>query len=254
MAVASSPADALRNFSSLLTSLQYPIDTPANPDSFQDSPHYAVGKLDFVTIAVLIAVLGILRDVLRIFVFEPLARWKLTRDLCEWHHNKRVAAAKANGGPSNGKANGHSNGHANGHVNGNGTANGLPRELHNPSKKELKTIQRSVMRFAEQGWFVTYYALSWSYGLVRYLNFNLFYGTNEKFAVRPSPSSNKLQRSQIAVDRLSTSPLGRTHQILLPVPNCILYPSNARAQCRSPTKRPLADDGSPCHHYRPTRS
>jgi len=93
-----------------------------------------------------IAVMAILRDVLRLNVFEPFAKWKLTRDL----ESKRSKHLNGNG---NGKANG--NGHSNGVI----------------SKKEQRLIHRSVVRFAEQGWSAVYYPLQWGFGL--YVNYYL---------------------------------------------------------------------------------
>ncbi|KAF6762664.1 longevity-assurance protein [Ephemerocybe angulata] len=211
--------DQLRPYISLLTTLQYPIQTPSKTDSFPDSKYYLVGPLDLVTIVVIIAVLAILRDVLRLCVAEPFARWKLMRNL---EIKRANASAKSNGyanGHSNGHANGHVNGHANGHTNGhsngngnghntnghanghtnghtngngnghsNGQANGKANGYTNghanghsegrangfavskPSKRELRQVQRSVMRFAEQGWPFVYYTFASAYGLYVHQN------------------------------------------------------------------------------------
>jgi hypothetical protein len=63
-------------------------------------------------------------------------------------------AAKANGAS---KANG--NGHGNGHV-----ANG---QTPKSERRELKEVNRRVVRLAEQGWMLLYYLYQWSMGLVR---------------------------------------------------------------------------------------
>ncbi|KAJ3506046.1 hypothetical protein NLJ89_g7092 [Agrocybe chaxingu] len=139
--------------------LQYPIPTPDNPDSFPDSDYYLAGQMDIYVVITCIAVMAILRDALRLGFFEPVARWKLSRDL----RLKRQRASKVN--KSNGSANGHvanGNGHANGHTNG--TA--LPP----PTTKEIRQLNRSVMRFAEQGWSVVYYSLQWAFGLYVHMN------------------------------------------------------------------------------------
>lgn len=130
--------------------LSYPTARPANPDSFPNSNYYVTGLLDGCIIITAIAVMAILRDATRLFVMEPFARWKLSRDL---RLSKQKAATLANG-----KANGH------GHANGNGHAtytNGSAI-----SRKEAKKMHRSVIRFAEQGWSVVYYTAQWSFGLV----------------------------------------------------------------------------------------
>jgi acyl-CoA-dependent ceramide synthase len=136
-------------------SLQYPTATPAHPDSFPHSPYYNAGKLDICILISCVAVMAILRDALRLGIFEPLARWKLLRDL----RLKRKAASK--------KANGSANGHAIANGNGNGYSNGHGNGAVLGTRKELRQVNRSVLRFAEQGWSVVYYSLQWSFGIVR---------------------------------------------------------------------------------------
>ncbi|PSR75024.1 hypothetical protein PHLCEN_2v9354 [Hermanssonia centrifuga] len=145
--------------------LSYPTQRPAAPDSFPDSPYYGGGLLDGCFIITCIAVMAILRDSLRLGVFEPFARWWLTRAL-------RKSKAKLK---QNGVANGHakSNGGAVEKTNGkiNGTANGNGHAAHANecviSKQEARKLHRSVLRFAEQGWSSVYYTCQWLYGLVR---------------------------------------------------------------------------------------
>ncbi|KIM46236.1 hypothetical protein M413DRAFT_308209 [Hebeloma cylindrosporum] len=145
--------------------LQYPAATPPNPDSFHDSHYYNVGQLDICIIISCIAVMAILRDAFRLGVFEPLARWKLFRDLAK-KQKRKVGAA-------NGKANGAPNGHVangNGHTaNGNGHSN--INSVTTPTPRELRQLNRKVLRFAEQGWSFVYYTIQWSYGL--YVHFHL---------------------------------------------------------------------------------
>ncbi|KAJ2990738.1 hypothetical protein NUW54_g8384 [Trametes sanguinea] len=136
--------------------LSYPTTPPAHPDSFPTSNYYSNGLLDGCLIITAIAVMAVLRDVTRIYIMEPFARWKLTRDLRL--SKQRDAAARSN---TNGKANGVANGHANGnghttHVNGNGSV---------ISRQEAKKMRRSVIRFAEQGWSVIYYTAQWCFGV-----------------------------------------------------------------------------------------
>ncbi|KAI0353473.1 longevity assurance proteins LAG1/LAC1 [Trametes cingulata] len=133
--------------------LSYPTAPPAHPDSFPTSNYYGTGLLDGCMVITAIAVMAVLRDMTRIYVMEPFARWKLGRDL---RLSKQRMAALANG---NGKANGHANGHANGnghaqHANGSAI-----------SRQEAKKMQRSVIRFAEQGWSVVYYLAQMAFGL-----------------------------------------------------------------------------------------
>ncbi|KAJ6614294.1 TLC domain-containing protein [Mycena sp. CBHHK59/15] len=128
-------------------SLSHRTDTPPHPDSFPDSAYYTTGPKDICYIISCIAVMAVLRDVLRLGVFEPFARWKLANDM------QRPRTLRANGA-TNGRANG--NGH---HA---GTS---------PSKKELRHMHRSVLRFAEQGWSAVYYPLQCAFGI--YINYHL---------------------------------------------------------------------------------
>jgi very-long-chain ceramide synthase len=134
-------------------SLSYPTDKPPNPDSFHNSAYYNTGPLDACLIITCIAVMAVLRDAARLGIMEPLARWKLMKDLEE--RRKR----RANGKP-NGKVYGvaHSNGHA---VHANG-------DVYQTPATELRLVHRSVLRFAEQGWSVIYYTVQWCNGLVRF--------------------------------------------------------------------------------------
>ncbi|KAF7301312.1 Longevity-assurance protein [Mycena indigotica] len=120
--------------------LSYRIDPPASPDSFHDWPYYTTGPHDIWFIITCIAFMAIIRDVLRLYVFEPFAEWRLMKNLNE----KRLAAGKSV------KTNGHNN---------------------SPSKKDLQHIHRSVLRFAEQGWSAVYYPIQFIFGL--YVNYNL---------------------------------------------------------------------------------
>ncbi|KAI0701164.1 TLC domain-containing protein [Cytidiella melzeri] len=133
--------------------LSYPVARPAAPDSFRDSSYYAIGRLDFCVIVSCIVVMAVLRDVLRLFVFEPFAKWYLTRQLLLSKKNARV-----NGNGQASKANGVANGHA---------ARGDSLTI---TKQESKKLRRSTLRFAEQGWSVVYYTLQWFFGLYVHRN------------------------------------------------------------------------------------
>jgi len=135
--------------------LSYPTTQPKNPDSFYNSTYYTTGWQDVCLIITCIAVMAILRDALRLGFFEPLANWKLHRDLRL--RKLRAADTKIN-----------SNGYRNEHANGNGhTITDSTR----PTPKELRQVHRSVLRFAEQGWSFVYYTIQCSYGL--YIHRNL---------------------------------------------------------------------------------
>lgn len=132
--------------------LSYPVPTPAVPDSFYNSAHYTTGPLDVCFVISCIAIMAVLRDVARLGLMEPLARWKLTRDL------EQSRWAKVDG-KAPGLVNGHSNGHA---VYGN--------DRSSTTRAEDRKLHRKVIRFAEQGWSVIYYTLAWCYGLYVHIN------------------------------------------------------------------------------------
>ncbi|KDR83793.1 hypothetical protein GALMADRAFT_236178 [Galerina marginata CBS 339.88] len=162
--------DKFNSWSPYLTpfyTLQYPTSPPKDPDSFHESPYYNVGKPDIYLVITCIAVMAVLRDAFRLLVFEPFARWKLTRDLML---TRRRKAVKTNGAANSyvGNGNGHvSNG--NGHLHSNGDANGVAGPP--PTAKEMRQLNRKVLRFAEQGWSVIYYSIQWAFGL--YVHYNL---------------------------------------------------------------------------------
>ncbi|KAJ4482721.1 TLC domain-containing protein [Lentinula lateritia] len=130
-------------------SLSSPTDTPANPDSFPNSQHYRTDPKDLCLVITIIAVYAILRDALRLGIFEPFARWKLSRDI----QLQRKHTGKPNGNTS---------------VSTNG--NGYSKSKLIPTKAERRKLHRSVLRFAEQGWSVVYYTLQWGFGLYVYRN------------------------------------------------------------------------------------
>ncbi|KAI0722214.1 longevity assurance proteins LAG1/LAC1 [Cerioporus squamosus] len=130
--------------------LSYPTAPPLHPDSFPESNYYGTGLLDGCIIITAIAVMAVLRDVTRVFLMEPFARWKLRRDL---QSRKRKKLALANG---NGAAKG------NGHANGNGHAR---HDVSPVTPAEQRKMNRSVIRFAEQSWSVIYYTAQFCFGL-----------------------------------------------------------------------------------------
>ncbi|EIW82364.1 longevity-assurance protein [Coniophora puteana RWD-64-598 SS2] len=148
-------------------SLSHPTDAPTITDSFHDNAYYNTGILDGCLIISCIAIMAILRDATRIYILEPFARWVLIRD---WRRraqkNKSVTNGTANG--ANGSLSKIHNGNANGHsktANGNGV-----HAPSRPSPKETRQINRSVVRFAEQGWSTIYYTLQACFGIYVHIN------------------------------------------------------------------------------------
>ncbi|EJD01170.1 longevity assurance proteins LAG1/LAC1 [Fomitiporia mediterranea MF3/22] len=135
--------------------LSYPSARPEAPDSFATSSYYTTGFLDGCFIITCIAIMALLRDIFRVFALEPFAHWFLTRKQQSYEPLKDVV---------NGSAGGVSNG--NGHVNAEEKSDALRKR-----RREERVVQRSVLRFAEQGWSVIYYSIQWAFGL--YIHCNL---------------------------------------------------------------------------------
>jgi len=148
--------DWLPSFLVPFVTLSYPAPTPVVPDSFYNSAHYRTGPLDVCFIVSCIAVMAVLRDAARLGLMEPFAKWKLARDL---KYSRKIKIARKALGLTNGNGHGHTNGHA---------AYGNGRSL--TTQKENRKMHRKVIRFAEQGWSVIYYTLTWCYGLYVHIN------------------------------------------------------------------------------------
>ncbi|KZT29309.1 longevity assurance proteins LAG1/LAC1 [Neolentinus lepideus HHB14362 ss-1] len=144
--------------------LSYPTERPVDPDSFPTSFYYKTGPLDACFIITCIAVMAVVRDAVRLGVFEPFARWKLTR-------GKHVAPEKAVLKSEKQSLNGNGV-----HEKGNGAMQTVNvqdvTQLSSPSfkSKEERRIHRSVLRFAEQGYSFVYYGFSWCFGMYVHMN------------------------------------------------------------------------------------
>ena len=136
--------------------LSYPLPRPAHPDSFPDANYYGTGYLDLCLMVAWVAFLGIVRDLVRVRLCEPFARWYLTRQ--DDAADRRLAAKRKlkNGTTTETVANGNaSSPHA-----------GSQKSPKKPSKRE-QLRERAVLRFGEQGYQFVYFCIYWSYGLVR---------------------------------------------------------------------------------------
>ncbi|KAJ7686025.1 TLC domain-containing protein [Mycena rosella] len=106
--------------------LSHRTDAPSAPDAFPDSAHYNTGPQDVCLLITCMTAMAVLRDVLRLGVFEPFVRWRLAsrREKGESSYSNRRA-----------------------------------------SRKEGRRMHRTVLRFAEQGWPAVYYPLQFVFGL-----------------------------------------------------------------------------------------
>lgn len=138
------------------------MDPPAKTDSFHDSQHFGTGWLDICTIVGLIAAMAVFRDLARLYVFEPFARWKLSKDL----RAKKLASRKNRGSSSPSlQAKLVTNGVANGHK-----TNGGVHEI-TFTAAERRRMHRSMLRFAEQGWALLCYSFQCGFGFVSLSSF-----------------------------------------------------------------------------------
>ncbi|KAI0306887.1 longevity assurance proteins LAG1/LAC1 [Multifurca ochricompacta] len=150
--------------------LSYPVDPPENPDSFPGSSYYDIGYRDPCLIVTLIAVMAILRDASRLFILEPFANWKLTRD---WRRKQIVKSGSATPDPK-ASVNHSVDGNGNGKVNLTttiGNAEKLMADRPADNSIEARRIRHAVIRFAEQGWQAVYYLAQWSLGI--YIHYQL---------------------------------------------------------------------------------
>jgi acyl-CoA-dependent ceramide synthase len=142
--------------------LSYPADRPLNPDSFPNANYYGIGLQDGWLLVSSMIFFALARDFSRLYILEPLARWKLKRDIRRGERLLPYEQGSSASSPAKG----------NGTVaNGNGHANGQPKGQVKISRREMRELNRRVMRFAEQGWLFIYYMYQWSMGLVSSSNF-----------------------------------------------------------------------------------
>lgn len=206
-------AEWLPSFLIPFFTLSYPTTPPADPDSFHDSLYYTTGILDVCVIVSCIAVMAVLRDITRIYLMEPFAKWKLTRD---WERSQRAKP----------KVNGRSNGSVNGSLVAscqNGEYPSLPM-----SKRDARRIHRSMLRFAEQGWSFIYYTINFTFGLVSDIYTNGMQASiqvSRAFilvcASQPSHTSLASYRTMV---ELPSRPHGGYRQVLLSYPDRVLPP------------------------------
>ncbi|THH31320.1 hypothetical protein EUX98_g2897 [Antrodiella citrinella] len=153
--------DWLPSYAVPFVTLSYPTPRPAVPDSFPNASYHGIGVLDGYFVISCIIVMAILRDAFRLLALEPLAKWKLTRDL-----QRRLAKSKRGNGHANGGTTTNGDAKAVADSNGDATSGGVT------SKREQHLLRRSMLRFAEQGWSVIYYLCQTAFGLL-YVHRNL---------------------------------------------------------------------------------
>lgn len=226
--------------------LSYPVDRPLKPDSFPDSSYYDIGYRDACVIVTLIAIMAILRDASRLFILEPFANWKLTRD---WR--RRRARKSGSSTPDSKPGSNNTVGH-----NGNSKTNG-PVAIHSSAEKpiadrppensrEARQIRHAVMRFAEQGWQAIFYMAQWSLGIVRFSYLSFFFGNPKLICAGTVPL---LSPSLQSLGRIPSHTACWYRQAVLLDADIAICSCCASPQRRGRTQRSLANDDPPrCHH------
>jgi acyl-CoA-dependent ceramide synthase len=156
--------------------LSYPVAPPINPDSFPDSSYYDIGYRDVCLIVTLIAIMASLRDAARLFMLEPFAYWKLTRDWRRRRALKSGSSTPDSKQSSNKTVSHNANGKINGCVTISSSAEKLFADRPPENSREARRIRHAISRFGEQGWQFIYYMAQWSLGMVRFSNFLFLIG------------------------------------------------------------------------------
>lgn len=158
--------------------LSYPVPIPEDADSYFDATYYNKGPKDLLFIATWVALLGLFRELLMRFFFMPIARWRL-ESLALAKQGTRSARQKANGGTVTEKLSAAPTKSTPAPVRQRRTSPsnpGKPVKSWTETKKsrDAKLRERNVLRFAEQGWSLTYYIVFWTLGMSIYINLPCF--------------------------------------------------------------------------------
>lgn len=129
-------------------SLSYKTDKPAAPDAFPNWNFYDIGPLDACFVIGTIATFAVLREIVRLRIMTPFANKWLFGDT----RGYIGGSYKLNSTPSN-------------------SSNGKPNGRYTVRKISAKNRvrERNVIRFAEQGWAITYCTIWWCFGVVSFL-------------------------------------------------------------------------------------
>ncbi|KAF8761352.1 longevity-assurance protein [Rhizoctonia solani] len=153
----------------------YPVTTPADTDSYFDATYYNKGPKDLLFVGTWVLLLAICREALMRGFFMPLARWRFD-SLARAKQNRR--ATKRDPPSAGDKLAKH-----------HPSVPAVRQRKVSPSSKPPKSIkswtetkkardaklrERKVVRFAEQGWSLAYYAVFWAFGMGIYINLPCF--------------------------------------------------------------------------------
>jgi hypothetical protein len=226
-------------------SLSYPTNPPKNLDSFPNANYYGTGPLDACFVVAWVAVLAVLREFFRLVVLEPFARWWLGR-LAEKEKRRGAETPKkvaANPIPTQLEKEG-----VRSRRKEQVKLEKITRKRKPGMTKEEWRRERSVLRFAEQGWAFLYYTVYWSLGLVSPVMLRCSLSLIFPSSVYPPLSSPLSFQTCSPLAGLPTPPDRGSYQVLLPLPIRLLVSPGPHSQRRSASQGPLANDVPSRYH------
>jgi acyl-CoA-dependent ceramide synthase len=162
--------------------LSYPVPTPHDTDSYYGATYYNKGPNDLLFVATWVVLLAVFRELLMRFFFMPIARWRFDSLAAA---KRRARPTSPNGAPVRLKAKTHTVGEKIATAPQDTSAKSVRQRpsrrssptgsVNKPVKswtetkkdRDAKLHERNIVRFAEQGWSLTYYTVFWALGVVR---------------------------------------------------------------------------------------
>ncbi|CAE6449494.1 unnamed protein product [Rhizoctonia solani] len=152
----------------------YPVPTPKDADSYFDATYYNKGPKDLLFVGTWVILLALAREVLMRGIFMPIARWRFDA-LALAKQNRRATKRDP---PSVGEklANTAAPPKVRQRKVSPASKPSKPVKSWTETKKarDAKVRERKILRFAEQGWSLAYYAVFWALGMSIYINLPCF--------------------------------------------------------------------------------
>ncbi|CAE7190038.1 unnamed protein product [Rhizoctonia solani] len=157
--------------------ISYPVPTPEGVDSYFGATYYNKGPKDLLFVGTWVVLLALCREALMRGLFMPIARWRFDA-LALAKQNRRAtkrdppsvgeklaktAAAPEKQLPRQRKVSPASK-----------PAKPIKSWTETKKSRDAKVRERKILRFAEQGWSLAYYAVFWALGMSIYINLPCF--------------------------------------------------------------------------------